>query len=157
MVTYGASHGTWSVQDSSVIVLANLKPRNMRGIKSNGMLMAASDASHENVELLTPPEGSVPGERVWFGLEEEKDHQSDPASPNQVSLDNADLSCLSRQLCWCFYMICMHTTAPDFIWSSLSITELFIYYVSACSFFQNSSNCSSDYLPSEFSSNLNYT
>ena len=87
------------MQDSSVIVLANLKPRNMRGIKSNGMLMAASDASHENVELLTPPEGSVPGERVWFGLEEEKDRQSDPASPNQVSLHNADLSCLSRQLC----------------------------------------------------------
>jgi tRNA-binding EMAP/Myf-like protein len=75
------------MQDSSVIVLANLKPRNMRGIKSNGMLMAASDASHENVELLTPPEGSVPGERVWFGSEEEKDHQSEPASPNQVSLD----------------------------------------------------------------------
>ncbi|CAN6234546.1 unnamed protein product [Urochloa humidicola] len=72
------------LQDSSVIVLANLKPRNMRGIKSNGMLMAASDASHENVELLTPPEGSIPGERVWFGSEEEKDGQSDPASPNQV-------------------------------------------------------------------------
>lgn len=72
------------LQDSSVIVLANLKPRNMRGIKSNGMLMAASDASHENVELLTPPEGSVPGERVWFGSEEEKDRQSEPASPNQI-------------------------------------------------------------------------
>ncbi|KAF8702173.1 hypothetical protein HU200_033064 [Digitaria exilis] len=72
------------LQDSSVVVLANLKPRNMRGIKSNGMLMAASDASHENVELLTPPEGSVPGERVWFGSEEEKDRQLDPASPNQV-------------------------------------------------------------------------
>uniref|UniRef100_A0A0A8YEW1 tRNA-binding domain-containing protein n=1 Tax=Arundo donax TaxID=35708 RepID=A0A0A8YEW1_ARUDO len=56
----------------------------MRGIKSNGMLMAASDASHENVKLLTPPEGSVPGERVWFGLEDEKDRQSEPASPNQV-------------------------------------------------------------------------
>ncbi|TVU13547.1 hypothetical protein EJB05_40607 [Eragrostis curvula] len=72
------------LQDSNVIVLANLKPRNMRGIKSNGMLMAASDASHDNVELLTPPEGSVPGERVWFGSEDEKDRQSDPASPNQV-------------------------------------------------------------------------
>ncbi|CAL5033971.1 unnamed protein product [Urochloa decumbens] len=72
------------LQESSVIVLANLKPRNMRGIKSNGMLMAASDASHENVELLTPPDGSVSGERVWFGSEEEKDSQSDPASPNQV-------------------------------------------------------------------------
>uniref|UniRef100_A0A0D3FU05 tRNA-binding domain-containing protein n=1 Tax=Oryza barthii TaxID=65489 RepID=A0A0D3FU05_9ORYZ len=72
------------LQDSNVIVLANLKPRNMRGIKSNGMLMAASDASHENVELLTPPEGSVPGERVWFGTEDGKDRQSEAASPNQV-------------------------------------------------------------------------
>ncbi|KAL6851526.1 hypothetical protein ACP4OV_020459 [Aristida adscensionis] len=72
------------LQDSNVIVLANLKPRNMRGIKSNGMLMAASDASHENVELLTPPEGSVPGEKVWFGSEDEKDRLSEAASPNQV-------------------------------------------------------------------------
>jgi aminoacyl tRNA synthase complex-interacting multifunctional protein 1 len=81
-----------SVQDSNVIVLANLKPRNMCGIKSNGMLMAASDASHENVELLTPPEGSVPGERVWFGSEDRKDCQSDPASPNQVPLNSVDLT-----------------------------------------------------------------
>ncbi|KAF0890566.1 hypothetical protein E2562_003777 [Oryza meyeriana var. granulata] len=57
------------MQDSNVIVLANLKPRNMRGIKSNGMLMAASDASHENVELLTPPEGSVPGISVVCWLQ----------------------------------------------------------------------------------------
>jgi len=66
-------------------VLANLKPRNMRGIKSNGMLMAASDASHETVELLKPPEGSTPGERIWFGSEEEKGQQQDAATPNQVS------------------------------------------------------------------------
>jgi hypothetical protein len=56
----------------------------MRGIKSNGMLLAASDASHENVELLTPPQGSCPGERIWFGSEEESNVQSDAASPNQV-------------------------------------------------------------------------
>uniref|UniRef100_A0ACD5UQL0 Uncharacterized protein n=1 Tax=Avena sativa TaxID=4498 RepID=A0ACD5UQL0_AVESA len=72
------------LQDSNVIVLANLKPRNMRGIKSNGMLMCASDASHETVELLTPPEGSVPGERVWFGSEDDKSLQSEPATGNQV-------------------------------------------------------------------------
>uniref|UniRef100_A0ACD5UY23 Uncharacterized protein n=1 Tax=Avena sativa TaxID=4498 RepID=A0ACD5UY23_AVESA len=71
-------------EDSNVIVLANLKPRNMRGIKSNGMLMCASDASHESVELLTPPEGSVPGERVWFGSEDDKSLQSEPATGNQV-------------------------------------------------------------------------
>ncbi|XP_042414698.1 aminoacyl tRNA synthase complex-interacting multifunctional protein 1 [Zingiber officinale] len=72
------------LQDTKVVVLANLKPRNMRGIKSNGMLMAASDEPHENVELLIPPEGSIPGERIWFGSEEDKDKQPDAASPNQV-------------------------------------------------------------------------
>ncbi|KAF9599516.1 hypothetical protein IFM89_038736 [Coptis chinensis] len=73
-----------SLQNSKVIVLANLKPRNMRGVKSSGMLLCASDASHENVELLSPPEGSVIGERIWFGLEEEKENQSPAASPNQI-------------------------------------------------------------------------
>ncbi|CAN1253534.1 La-related protein 6B [Linum perenne] len=72
------------LEERKVVVLANLKPRNMRGVKSNGMLMAASDAAHENVELLEPPEGSIPGERIWFGTEDEKDAQPDPASPNQV-------------------------------------------------------------------------
>ncbi|CAK9157878.1 unnamed protein product [Ilex paraguariensis] len=72
------------LQDKKVIVLANLKPRNMRGVKSFGMLMAASDASHENVELLLPPEGSLPGERVWFGSEDEKENLPDAATPNQI-------------------------------------------------------------------------
>ncbi|XP_020088432.1 aminoacyl tRNA synthase complex-interacting multifunctional protein 1-like isoform X1 [Ananas comosus] len=72
------------LQDCKVVVLANLKPRNMRGIKSNGMLMAASDESHKTVELLIPPEGSITGERIWFGSEEEKDRQPDAATPNQV-------------------------------------------------------------------------
>ncbi|KAG0490116.1 hypothetical protein HPP92_006979 [Vanilla planifolia] len=73
-----------SLQDIKVVVLANLKPRNMRGIKSNGMLMAASDASHLNVELLIPPDDSAPGERIWFGCEEDKTKQPNAATPNQV-------------------------------------------------------------------------
>lgn len=73
-----------NLQDIKVVVLANLKPRNMRGIKSNGMLMAASNTSHEIVELLLPPEDSVPGERIWFGSEEDKDKQTEAATPNQV-------------------------------------------------------------------------
>ncbi|XVF41275.1 hypothetical protein PTKIN_Ptkin01aG0267600 [Pterospermum kingtungense] len=72
------------LQDAKVVVLANLKPRNMRGVKSSGMLMAASDASHENVELLVPPDAAVPGETIWFGTEQDKDNQPDPATPNQV-------------------------------------------------------------------------
>lgn len=73
-----------------MVVLANLKPRNMRGVKSSGMLMAASDASHENIELLVPPEDSVPGERIWFGNVDDKENQPEPATPNQV-LPNAHL------------------------------------------------------------------
>ncbi|KAH6815910.1 Nucleic acid-binding [Perilla frutescens var. frutescens] len=72
------------LQERNVVVLANLKPRNMRGVKSFGMLMAASDASHENVELLVPPEGALPGDRVWFGSIDDKDNLPDVASPNQV-------------------------------------------------------------------------
>ncbi|KAH9626264.1 hypothetical protein KSS87_011154 [Heliosperma pusillum] len=72
------------LQDRKVVVLANLKPRNMRGIKSCGMLMAASDAPHENVELLVPPTDSVPGERIWFGSDDEKENQPDAAPANQI-------------------------------------------------------------------------
>ncbi|KAH1044330.1 hypothetical protein GYH30_025886 [Glycine max] len=72
------------LQGKKVIVLSNLKPRNMRGVKSCGMLMAASDAKHENVELLFPPEKAIPGERIWFGTEDEKDNQPDAATPNQL-------------------------------------------------------------------------
>eukprot|EP00798_Chlamydomonas_sp_ICE-L_P014718 gene14718-20758_t len=70
----------WSkCQDRMVLVLCNLKPRNMRGIKSNGMVLAASDAAKENVEPVMPPEGAVVGERVWFGEDKE---QPAPSAPN---------------------------------------------------------------------------
>lgn len=72
------------LQGKKVIVLSNLKPRNMRGVKSSGMLMAASDAKHENVELLFPPEQATTGERIWFGAEDEKDNQPAAATPNQI-------------------------------------------------------------------------
>ncbi|CAK8575452.1 unnamed protein product [Lathyrus sativus] len=72
------------LQGKKVIVLSNLKPRNMRGVKSCGMLIAASDSKHENVELLFPPEEANPGERIWFGSEDEKDNQPEAAKPNQI-------------------------------------------------------------------------
>ena len=55
----------------------------MRGVKSNGMLLCASDAGHEVVEPLSPPSGATIGERVYFveGCTEQ------PAAlpPNQAS------------------------------------------------------------------------
>lgn len=54
-------------QDRKVIVLCNLKPRNMRGIKSNGMVLCASNDAHDVVEPLAPPAEAPAGERVFFG------------------------------------------------------------------------------------------
>lgn len=44
--------------DRDVIVICNLKARNMRGVKSHGMVLCASDEAHENVEPLAPPQGA---------------------------------------------------------------------------------------------------
>lgn len=60
-----------------MVVLCNLKPASLRGIKSTAMVLAASNADHTKVELLTPPvcqtatllipqPGSKVGERVFF-------------------------------------------------------------------------------------------
>lgn len=50
-----------------MVVLCNLKPRNMRGIKSHGMLLCASNDTHDQVEPLSVPAEAAIGERVWFG------------------------------------------------------------------------------------------
>lgn len=47
-----------------VTVLCNLKPVKMRGIMSSGMVLCGSNDAHDKVELLEPPEGSVPGEHL---------------------------------------------------------------------------------------------
>lgn len=47
------------------IVMANLKPRPLKGFVSNGMVMCASHtADSKVVEILRPPENSKVGERV---------------------------------------------------------------------------------------------
>eukprot|EP00882_Tetradesmus_deserticola_P012488 GHRQ01013234.1.p1 GENE.GHRQ01013234.1~~GHRQ01013234.1.p1 ORF type:complete len:191 (+),score=103.93 GHRQ01013234.1:87-575(+) len=69
------------MQARKVVVLCNLKPRNMRGVKSHGMLLCASNDAHDAVEPLAPPEGAAVGERVWFGDER---LQSAPAEANRV-------------------------------------------------------------------------
>lgn len=52
------------MQNRMAILLCNLKPAKMRGVVSQAMVMCAS--SPEKVEILAPPHGSVPGDRVTF-------------------------------------------------------------------------------------------
>lgn len=53
------------MKDRMVVVLANLKPANLRGISSHGMVLCASvDEPTRAVEPLRPPPGSAAGERI---------------------------------------------------------------------------------------------
>ncbi|KIW21391.1 hypothetical protein PV08_01971 [Exophiala spinifera] len=63
------------MQNRKVVVVANLKPVNMRSIKSAAMVLAASPAAEEGadphaadrvVELVNPPEGAEAGDPVFF-------------------------------------------------------------------------------------------
>ncbi|CAM6087122.1 unnamed protein product [Calypogeia fissa] len=67
------------LQNKSICVLCNLKPQKMRGILSQAMVLAASDADHTQVELVLPPEGAKVGERVTFpGYEGHPDELLNP-------------------------------------------------------------------------------
>ncbi|XP_042443622.1 probable methionine--tRNA ligase [Zingiber officinale] len=54
------------MQNRKVCVLCNLKPATMRGIKSQAMVLAASNDDHTKVELVDPPPSAKVGERVTF-------------------------------------------------------------------------------------------
>ena len=55
------------LQDKLVLVFCNLKPKNARGVMSNGMVLCATDKVTGKVELIKVPEGTKPGEFVQFG------------------------------------------------------------------------------------------
>jgi methionyl-tRNA synthetase len=48
----------------SIVVVANLAPRKVRGELSQGMLLAASDEEHSQVILLTPDADIAPGSSI---------------------------------------------------------------------------------------------
>lgn len=83
------------------MVLCNLKARNMRGIKSDGMLLCASNESHELVEPLLPPGDAQPGERVAYG-DDETATQPEPETPNKAGyFAHLRPGCLSSQFLLC--------------------------------------------------------
>jgi len=48
----------------NIVVVTNLAPRTMRGLESQGMLLAASNADHSQVILLSTAEDIAPGSAV---------------------------------------------------------------------------------------------
>ncbi|KAI9636897.1 putative tRNA binding protein [Dioszegia hungarica] len=93
------------IRGATVIVVCNLKPVTMRGVKSFAMLLCASSSVGKDVEggieFVVPPEGSKAGERVYF--EGEKYENAKPEEmlnpkkkvfetiqPDFTTLDNLD-------------------------------------------------------------------
>jgi len=52
------------MQQRRVVILCNLKASNLKGVRSQAMVLCASNDDHTQVELVEPPEGATPGERV---------------------------------------------------------------------------------------------
>jgi aminoacyl tRNA synthase complex-interacting multifunctional protein 1 len=91
------------MKDRIIIVVCNLKPANMRGIKSFAMVLCASskEGKDAGIEFVEPPEGSQPGDRVYFEGEQYENEapvsQLNPKKkifetiqPNFTTLDNRD-------------------------------------------------------------------
>ncbi|XP_065908661.1 tyrosine--tRNA ligase, cytoplasmic-like [Dysidea avara] len=76
------------LRDRLVAVVCNLKPANMRGVRSEAMLLAAFNDT--NIEPLNPPAESKPGDRVYAeGYDNEPDGQLNPKKKvfEQVQVD----------------------------------------------------------------------
>ena len=54
------------LKDSLVVCILNLKPRNLKGWKSHGMILCTTGKDGK-IEPLRPPEGSAPGDEVFIG------------------------------------------------------------------------------------------
>ena len=61
-VADGLLHAVEELVGRQVVVVANLKPAKLRGIESQGMLLAASDES--GLALVRPERTMAPGARV---------------------------------------------------------------------------------------------
>ncbi|GEQ71341.1 hypothetical protein JCM33374_g5024 [Metschnikowia sp. JCM 33374] len=65
------------MQERYVVCVANLKPVNMRGVKSCAMVLCASN--EDTVEFVNPPAGSKPGDKLFFeGYNAEPEKQLNP-------------------------------------------------------------------------------
>ncbi|KAJ7505334.1 hypothetical protein B0H11DRAFT_2339684 [Mycena galericulata] len=56
------------MRDKYLVAVCNLKPANMRGVKSSAMVLCATskDGKDGGIELIQPPANSKPGDRVYF-------------------------------------------------------------------------------------------
>jgi methionine--tRNA ligase beta chain len=74
-------YSTQDLEHCMVLVLCNLKARNLVGFPSHGMVLCASNSDHTEVKFVEPPAGSIIGERVVFqGID-----MKEPEAENKVA------------------------------------------------------------------------
>ncbi|KAJ2555702.1 G4 quadruplex nucleic acid binding protein [Coemansia sp. RSA 1933] len=55
-----------NMNNRNVVLVCNLKPAAMRGVKSYAMVLCATSPDGNSVEFVEPPQDSKPGDRVYF-------------------------------------------------------------------------------------------
>jgi tyrosyl-tRNA synthetase len=81
------------MQNRLVLVCTNLQPAPLRGVVSEGMVLAATKRDKKEVlglDLVNPPEGARVGETVFF--------EDDTSEPDRPSISNARLKKLLKDL-----------------------------------------------------------
>jgi methionine--tRNA ligase beta chain len=74
-------YATNDLENRTVVVLCNLKARNLVGFPSHGMVLCASNDDHTKVKFVVPPEHAQVGERIMFDGVEMKP----PEAENKVA------------------------------------------------------------------------
>ncbi|KAH9823237.1 hypothetical protein DFH28DRAFT_881089 [Melampsora americana] len=94
------------MKEKILVGICNLKPANMRGIKSFAMVLAATSKDGKDgkgsVELISPPIGSLPGDRVYFeGFEDQKPiEQLNPKKKQFESIQPNFTTLETKEACW---------------------------------------------------------
>ncbi|KAF4714280.1 hypothetical protein FOZ62_032685 [Perkinsus olseni] len=85
------------LEGRKVVILANLKPRPLRGFVSHGMVMCASTGDHSQVEVLDVPKDAKPGDRITIpGFDGEPDEVLHPKH-NPFDAVKGDLKTVKKE------------------------------------------------------------
>ncbi|KAI7964620.1 hypothetical protein MJO29_002718 [Puccinia striiformis f. sp. tritici] len=94
------------MRDRLLVGICNLKPANMRGVKSFAMVLAATSKDGKgaagSVELVAPPAGSEPGDRIFFeGYESQQPIEQLNPKKKQFETIQPNFTTLStKEACW---------------------------------------------------------
>jgi len=93
------------MRDRWLVTVCNLKPANMRGVKSFAMVLCATskDGKEAGIEIIDPPKNAKPGDRVYFEGVYENDTPLDQLNPKKKifeTIQPAFTTLDSREAAW---------------------------------------------------------